>query len=52
MPDIQGEHDGVTHYEHLDTDVPGTLEYGDARGAAGMLTPMALLAVASVIWQA
>jgi hypothetical protein len=38
MPDIQGEHDGVTHYEHLDTGVPGTLECGDVLGVAGMLT--------------
>jgi hypothetical protein len=52
MPDIQGEHDGVTRYEHLDTGVPGTLECGDARGVAGMLTPTTLLAVASVMWQA
>jgi hypothetical protein len=52
LPDTQGEHDGVTHYEHLDTGVPGTLECGDARGVAGMLTPTALLAVASVMWQA
>jgi hypothetical protein len=52
MPDTQGEHGGVTHYEHLDTGVPGTLECGDARGVAGMLTPTALLAVASVMWQA
>jgi hypothetical protein len=52
MPDIQGEHDGVTHYEHLDTGVPGTLECGAGRGVARMLTPTALLAVASVMWQA
>jgi hypothetical protein len=52
LPDTQGEHDGVTHHEHLDTGVPGTLECGDARGVAGMLTPTALLAVASVMWQA
>jgi hypothetical protein len=52
LPDTQGEHDGVTHYEHLDTGVPGTLECGDARGVAAMLTPTALLAVASVMWQA
>jgi len=52
LPDTQGEHDGVTYYEHLDTDIPGTLECGDARDVAGMLTPTALLAVASVMWQA
>jgi hypothetical protein len=52
LPDTQDEHDGVTHYEHLDTGVPGTLECGDARGVAGMLTPAALLAVASVMRQA
>jgi 2-polyprenyl-6-methoxyphenol hydroxylase-like FAD-dependent oxidoreductase len=52
LPDTRGEHDGVTHHEHLDTGVPGTLECGDARGVAGMLTPTALLAVASVMWQA
>jgi len=52
LPDTQGEHDGVTHYEHLDTGIPGTLECGDARGVAGMLTPTALFAVASVMWQA
>jgi len=52
LPDTQGEHDAVTHYEHLDTGVPGTLECGDARGVAGMLTPTALLAVASVMRQA
>jgi hypothetical protein len=32
--------------------VPSTLLCGDARGVAGMLTPTALLAVASVMWQA
>jgi hypothetical protein len=52
LPDTQDEHDGVTHHEHLDTGVPGTLACGDARGVAGMLTPAALLAVASVMWQA
>jgi hypothetical protein len=52
LPDTQGEHDGVTHYEHLDTGIPGTLECGDARGVAGMPTPTALLTVASVMWQA
>jgi hypothetical protein len=52
LPDTQGEHDGVTRYEHLDMGVPGTLECGDARGVAGMPTPAALLAVASVMWQA
>ena len=48
LPDTQGEHDGVTHYEYLDTGIPGTLECGDARGVAGMLTPTALLTVASL----
>jgi hypothetical protein len=32
--------------------VPGVLECGDARGVAGVLTRTALLAVASVMWQA
>ena len=37
---------------YLDTGVPGSLECGDARGVAGVLTPTALLAVASDMWQA
>jgi hypothetical protein len=38
LPDTQHEHGGVTQDEHLETDIPGRREVGDARGVAGMLT--------------
>ena len=57
LPGTQGEHDGVTHYEHLDTGVPGTLECGDARGVrrdahADGAARGGERHVASVMWQA
>jgi len=44
LPDIQDEHGGVTHDEHLETGIPGARECGDARGVAGMLTLAAVRA--------
>jgi hypothetical protein len=52
LPDIHGEHGGVAQHEHLETGISGGRECGDAHGVAGMLTLAALLAVASVMWQA
>jgi hypothetical protein len=52
LPDIHDEHGGVALHEHLETGISGGRECGDAHGVAGMLTPTALLVVASVMWQA
>jgi hypothetical protein len=38
LPDIQDEHGGVTHDEHVGTGISGARECGDARGGAGVLT--------------
>ena len=50
LRDIQDGHGDVTHYEHLETGIPGARAGGDVHGVAGMLTLAAVRAVDAVGW--